>query len=55
MTIHSNTSLYGFLPHSLMDDEVEKIDLRLDFLGQLALSEQFDGYRIQEPFVQPVS
>jgi hypothetical protein len=38
-----------------MDHEVEKIDLRLDFLGQLALSGQFDGYHIQEQFVQQVS
>ncbi len=40
---------------SKMDHEIGKIDLRLDFLGKLALSEQFDGYRIQEQFVQQVS
>jgi hypothetical protein len=38
-----------------MDYEIDKIDLRLDFLGKLALSEQFDGYHVQEQFVQQVS
>jgi hypothetical protein len=40
---------------SKLDYEIEKIDLRLDFLGKLALSEQFDGYHIQEQFVQQFS
>jgi hypothetical protein len=40
---------------SKMDYEIEKIDLRLDFLGKLALSEQFGGYHIREQFVQQVS
>jgi hypothetical protein len=40
---------------SKMDYEIEKIDLRLDFLGKLALSEQFDRYHILEQFVQQVS
>jgi hypothetical protein len=40
---------------SKMDYEIEKIDLRLDFLGKLALSEQSDEYSIQEQFVQQVS
>jgi hypothetical protein len=35
--------------------EVEKIDLRLDFLGRINMSEQFDQYRMQERLVQEYS
>jgi hypothetical protein len=40
---------------SKMNHEVEKIDLRLDFLGRRALSEQINQYRMEERFVQEVS
>jgi hypothetical protein len=40
---------------SKMNNEVEKIDQRLDFLRGMSVSEQFDQYRIQERFVQEVS
>ena len=35
--------------------QVEKIDQRLDFLGRVAVSEQFGRYRMQEQFVQEIS
>jgi hypothetical protein len=40
---------------SKINYEVEKIDQRLDFLGRVAMSEQYDRYRIQEQFVQEIS
>ncbi len=40
---------------SKMNHEVEKIDLRLDFLGRRALSGQIDQYRMAERLVQEVS
>ncbi len=40
---------------SKMNREVEKIDLRLDFLGRRALSEQIDQYRMEERLVPEVS
>lgn len=39
---------------SKMNYEVDKINLRLDFLGKKAVSEQFHRCRIQERFVQVV-
>ncbi len=35
--------------------EVEKIDQRLDFLGRIDTSGQFDQYRMQERLVQEFS
>jgi hypothetical protein len=40
---------------SKINYEVIRIDRRLDFLGRVAVSEQFDRYRIQEQFVREVS
>jgi hypothetical protein len=40
---------------SKINYEVEKIDQRLDFLGRVAVSEQFDRYRTHEQFVQEIS
>jgi len=40
---------------SKMSYEIEKIDKRLVFLGNIKMSEQFGQYRTQEQFVQVVS
>jgi hypothetical protein len=40
---------------SKINYEVEKIDLRLDFLERMPASEEFDRYPIQERLAQEVS
>ncbi len=40
---------------SKMSQEIDKIDLRLDYLGRLAVSKELSRYNVREPFLQQIS